>query len=360
MIFSTPRLNRQLGQQLAKLDTLRQELGQKEGGKFRWMGTLRRLVKASAVEGSTSIEGFTVPEAEAVMLVSSGEAADSSDKNQLAVACYSRAMDHVSVLAADPSFRWLDRVILDLHFDACHFQTDANPGQWRTGPVSVTGSGGRIVYQAPDKADVPALMAEVVDWLEKGDLNSHIAVRAAMTHLHAVSVHPFSDGNGRGARILQSLVLARGGLVSAEFASIEQYLGANTPAYYSALHAAQGDRYDPSRDVTNWVKFCLAAHIDQAQTRLDQIRQAAARWDALEQLAEDRSWPERVVIALEQCLIGGTDRATYAFEADISLATASSDLRRLVDAGLVAQHGRGRSTHYRASTQLIDISVVRD
>ena len=54
------------------------------------------------------------------------------------------------------------------------------------------------------------------------------------------------------------------------------------------------------------------------------------------------------MIALEQSLIGGTDRSTYESEADVSPATASNDFRQLVDAGLIEQTGRGRSTRYNA------------
>ena len=66
-------------------------------------------------------------------------------------------------------------------------------------------------------------MLEVAEWLEHGDLDAHIVVRAAMAHLHAVSVHPFRDGNGRISRILQSLVLARSGLLAPEHFRRELY-----------------------------------------------------------------------------------------------------------------------------------------
>ena len=105
-----------------------------------------------------------------------------------------------------------------------------------------------------------------------------------MAHLHVVSVHPFRDGNGRIARILQSLVLAREGLVSPEFASIEEYLGAHTPEYYAALRASQGGRYQPERDATAWVAFCIEAHLVQARQRLGQIEEAGGRWSSLESL----------------------------------------------------------------------------
>jgi len=63
-----------------------------------------------------------------------------------------------------------------------------------------------------------------------------------MAHLNLTMIHPFSDGNGRMARCLQSLVLARGGKLSPEFLSIEEYLGRNTPSYYQVLSAvAQGE-----------------------------------------------------------------------------------------------------------------------
>jgi Fic family protein len=114
----------------------------------------------------------------------------------------------------------------------------------------------------------------------------------------------------------------------------------------------QAGSYQPERDAAPWVRFCVTAHIDQARQRLEQIGQAATRWATLERLVEARGWPDRLVIALEQSLLDGAERASHAAEADISLATATSDLRRLVDAGLVTQLGRTRSTRYVASDQL--------
>jgi hypothetical protein len=352
MLVSTPAISPQLQGQLDELGGLRSKLGRKAGQAVPWIGALRRQVRASSIEGSTSIEGFRVGPGEALALVSGDQPVDPEDVNRTAVSFYARAMEHVGVMAQDPSFRWLDRVILDLHFDACAFQRGESPGRWRTGPVGVTGRDGRLVYQAPETAEVPGLMAEVVKWLRDGDLDAHVVVRAAMAHLHVVSVHPFRDGNGRVSRIVQSLVLAREGLMSAEFGSIEEYLGQHTNEYYAALNEAHGPTYQPRRDASGWVAFCVEAHLVQARQRLEQIEDAAVRWQQLEGLITSRNWPDRLVIALEQALMGGTDRASYAAEADISPATASADFRRLLDAGLVEQQGRGRSVRYRASESL--------
>jgi Fic family protein len=352
VISATPTPTPELRAQLEELDKLRADLGHEIGRAVPWVGALRRQVRASSVEGSTSIEGFKVEPGEAVALVSGDRQVDPDDENRQAVACYARAMDHVGVMAADPSLAWSDRVILDLHFDACSFQRSESPGRWRTGPVGVTGSDGRIRYQAPDADEVPELMAEVTEWLRNDDRGAHTVIRAAMAHLHVVSVHPFRDGNGRISRIVQSLVLAQDDLMSPEFGSIEEHLGRHTSDYYAALNEAHGPTYQPERDASNWVAFCVKAHLAQARQRLAQIKDAAARWTHLEELVKSRNWPDRLVIALEQSLMGGSDRASYASEADISLATASADLRRLLDAGLVEQEGRGRSVRYRASKGL--------
>jgi Fic family protein len=353
VLFKTPKITPRQAKRLATLEELRRQLGLETGRPSPWMGSLRRSVRASAIEGSTAIEGFHVGPGVAEALTSGAEPIDGDrDENQLAISGYARAMDHVGVMATDPSFKWSERVILDLHFDACHFQKDRSPGRWRTGPVGVTGDDGSLEYRGPDPEEVPGLMVEVVDWLAEEDRDANVIVRAAMAHLHVTSVHPFRDGNGRVARIVQSLVLSLSELLSPEFSSIEEYLGSNTPAYYSALRETQAGSYQPDRDASKWVDFCIEAHLAQAHQRLAQIEAAGRRWSLLEELAEDRDWPDRLLIALEQSLLGGTDRARYGGEADVSAPTASADFRRLLDAGLVEQRGRGRNTSYHASAEL--------
>ncbi|HEY2052921.1 MAG TPA: Fic family protein [Solirubrobacterales bacterium] len=354
MIYSSPRITKALRKQLDELAGLRDALGHQVTTPARWMGSLRREVRATSIESSTSIEGFSVSPAEALALTSGWEPAEQGDENRQAVSGYARAMDHVDTMAIDPVFGWSDRVILDLHFDACYFQRDKNPGLWRTGPIGVTANDGALEYVGPDGKEVVSLMDEVVESLVAGerDIEVDIVVRAAMAHLNVISVHPFRDGNGRVSRIVQSLVLAREGLASPEFFSIEEYLGSHTQQYYAVLRETQGGSYQPDRDASGWVAFCVKAHIAQARARLAQVEEAAARWGHLESLVAERGWPERLVIALEQSLAGGSGRAGYGEEADISPATASADFRRLLDAGLVAQRGRGRNISYVAAEGL--------
>ncbi len=353
MIFRTPQPDPGLLAQLADFDKLRQQLGDRAGIAGSRLGSLRRQWRAASAESSIEIEGFHVPAEERIALASGRYPADPSDEHRMALSCYARAMDHVGVMSDDPTFRWNERIILDLHFDACYFQKDTDPGQYRRRGIEVTGpDGGPPAYIGPPAEDVTELMSEIIGWLDHGDLDAHLIVRAAMAHLHLVSVHPFRDGNGRISRILQSLVLARGGLLAPEFVTIEEYLGRHTDTYYEMLKTVQGGTYQPERDATPWVRFCVTAHLEQASLRLQQLADAGRRWAYLEALVERRGWPDRLVIALEQSLFQGTDRATYTAEADVSAPTASNDLRRLLDAGLIIQQGRGRTTRYTASERL--------
>jgi DNA-binding transcriptional ArsR family regulator len=352
MIFETPDISA-LGAELTELDDLRARLGEQASGAGPWLGGLRRQWRGSSARSSIEIEGFRVP-ADETLAIAGGEPPDPADGDRMALSCYARAMDHVGVMAEDPAFGWVDRVILDLHFDACYFQKDRDPGQYRRAGIEVTSpGGGPPAYVGPPPDDVPALMGEVVDWLGHCDPDLHVVVRAAMAHLHVVSVHPFRDGNGRIARIVQSLVIAREGPLAPEFISIEEYLGRNTEAYYAMLQKTQGGTYQPERDAAPWVRFCIQAHLDQARRRLEQIAEAGRRWTFLTGVVEQRGWPDRLVIALEQSLFQAVDRASYATEADVSAPTASNDLRRLVDAGLVVQRGKGRTTRYVAGEALL-------
>lgn len=342
-------------QSLAAFDHLCEQLDVHAGGAGRWLGNLRRQWRAASAESSIEIEGFRVPSGERLAIASGTEPAEPTDEDRMALACYARAIDHVGIMAADEAFEWVDRAVLDLHFDACYFQKGKDPGQYRKKGIEVTSpEGGPPAYVGPPAEEVRPLMGEVIQWLGAGDLDVHLVIRAAMAHLHVVSVHPFRDGNGRISRIVQSLVLALGGFLAPEFVSIEEYLGKHTAQYYSALQEVQGGSYQPQRDATPFVRLCVEAHVVQGRQRLFQLDQAAERWSYLEALVERRSWPDRLVIALEQSLFDGTDRARYSAEADVSAPTASNDLRRLLDAELIAQQGRGPTTRYVASERLKD------
>jgi len=159
-------------------------------------------VKRSTV-GSTSIEGYGASLEDTVEILAGRHPSGTSEETQRIIAAYAQAMDRVAVLAEDARFQWSAQTVLDLHFLVCHPQREAGPGRMRDGSVIVTRGLGRDPYRAPASSEVPGLVNEVAVWLETGDLSRHPVVRAAMAHLNLVSIHPFRDGNGRVARVIQ-------------------------------------------------------------------------------------------------------------------------------------------------------------
>ncbi len=184
-------------------------------------------------------------------------------------------------------------------------------------------------------------------------------VRAAMAHLNLAMIHPFSDGNGRMARCLQSLVLASDGMISPVFSSIEEYLGRNTDAYYEVLAEVGRGSWHPENSARPWLQFCLSAHHSQVRTLLRRIRETEALWDRCEQLVARHGLPPRCVGALCESARGwGLRRSLYVKVVQSSAgetitdATATRDLRAIVDAGLLNAHGEKRARQYSPTAQL--------
>ena len=248
-------------------------------------------------------------------------------------------------------------MILDLHFDACDFQRDKSPGLLREGPIGVTSGDGSLAYRGPDAEEVPDSWPSSSTGSRAGDLDAPAVVRAAMAHLNLVFIHPFRDGNGRISRIVQSLVLAREGLISPEFSSIEEYLGRTRPP---TMRPSKPSATTTSRSWTPPAGSPSASRRTSCRpgSGLRRSSRQARVGVSSSGSSRDAGWSDRLVIALEQSLFHGADRSSYATEAGVSPATASADLRRLLDAGLVVQQNLGRMTRYTASDALR--SDVRD
>jgi Fic family protein len=353
-IHATPPKSPALLRRLDELDEARRFLARHLGDSAEpWTGALRRLAAAEATVGSTSIEGYGASLEDAVEILAGRHPSGPPEDTQRIISAYGQAMDRVAVLADDPRFEWSPQTILDLHFLVCHPQPDARPGRFRDGAVIVTRGLGREPYRPPSATEVPALVAEVAKWLGSGDLSRHPVVRAAMAHLNLVSIHPFRDGNGRLARIVQSLVLAREGLLRPELVSIEPYLARHTREYYAILESVQGPFFEPKRDASGWVEFCIEAHVSEATERRHWLEIAYARHDFCERLAREETYPERLVIALDQALLGlPVTNSDYRREADIAGPTATQDLQRLRRDGWLEQEGGGRSVRYVAGKKL--------
>jgi Fic family protein len=353
MLFNTPILTEQDQQVIARIERIREVLRNQLPDQRRWVGLLRRVMLARAIRGSNSIEGYNVSLDDAVAAVAGEEPLDAEDEAWMAVVGYRDAMTYVLQLADDSHFVYDESLVRSLHYMMISYALDKSPGRWRAGPVYVQDeTTGDIVYTGPDAIDVPDLMHELVEYLRHKN-GEHPLIRAAMAHLNLVMIHPFRDGNGRMARCVQTMVLAREGIVASPFSSIEEYLGGNSEPYYRVLAEVGQGSWHPERDAKPWIKFVLTAHYRQAQTMLRRAEEGERRWTVLEEEVTRLRLPERMTAALFNAALGFRIRnSTYRQLGDVSDSIAGRDLKTLVQVGLFEARGERRARHYVAAPRL--------
>lgn len=361
-VFATPELEPVELEVLGMIALLREKLRFRVAERPRqWVGNLRRMSFARAVQGSNSIEGYEASLDDVVAAVDGEPTTAASEETRAALAGYRDAMTYVLQVAEDPSARVDEGLLKSLHFMMLKDRLDKGPGLWRPGDVYVRREDTReLVYEGPDSDLVPDLVAATIAELERGD--APVLVKAAMGHLNLVMVHPFRDGNGRMGRCVQTLVLARERIVAPVFSSIEEYLGRNTQAYYDVLADVGQGSWHPDNDARPWVRFCLTAHYHQARTMLRRIRETESLFVQCSHLAAEKRLPERSVGALAEAAYGFRVRnATYRSIADVTAGEtvsdlmASRDLRAIVAAGLFKPVGEKRGRFYEAEDVLLNL-----
>jgi Fic family protein len=367
MLFETPPLVEPEHRVLSEIDDLKAKLRMHLREPRRWYGSLRRLSFARAIQGSNSIEGFDAALDDAAAVAVGEDPLDASGETTLALAGYRDAMTYVLQIASDAEFSHSTQLLKSLHFMMTGYSLKNRPGQWRAGSIYVNKEAtGEIVYEGPALEQVPTLMRELVDQLNAAVQivsvdPASLIVHAAMAHLNLVMIHPFRDGNGRMARCLQSLMLARGGVISPVFASIEEYLGHNTEVYYNVLSEVGKGGWHPANDARPWLRFNLTAHLRQARTMLRRVKEAERLWYELESLISQHGVPERTINALFNAsqrlrVRNSTYRAAVNEAGDeIAEPTASKDLADLVRAELLVPHGKARGRYYTAGPALVEL-----
>lgn len=223
-------------------------------------------------------------------------------------------------------------------------------GAWRTdesGPMQVvSGPLGRerVHYQAPVAAKVPAEMDTFLAWFnEPGEIDPVLG--AALAHLWFVTIHPFDDGNGRIARAIADMGLARSEQTGQRFYSMSAQIRVERNAYYQVLEATQkGDL-----DITPWIAWflgCLDRAFAAAEIVLDAVLQKARFWEAQAGISLNER-QRGIVNRLLDGFVGKLTSSKYAKLAKCSQDTAGRDIQDLIARGiLVKDEAGGRSTSY--------------
>lgn len=223
-------------------------------------------------------------------------------------------------------------------------------GAWRDDRVApmqvVSGPVGRerVHFEAPAAARLPDEMRCFLDWFN-GDASIEPVLKAALAHLWFVTIHPFDDGNGRIARAMADMLLARSEASAQRFYSMSAQIREERADYYRILEQTQ----QGTMDVTPWMAWflaCLTRAIEGAQTGLAGVIAKSRHWEKLRDVALNER--QRLVIGkLIEGFEGKLTTSKWAALTKSSQDTALRDIQQLVERGvLVRTAAGGRSTSY--------------
>lgn len=228
-------------------------------------------------------------------------------------------------------------------------------GGWRTPEIGVmkvvSGPAGneRVHFEAPAAEVVGREMDRFLAWFDGKpavDREVDAVMKAGIAHLWFVTIHPFEDGNGRIARAIADMALARADGTASRFYSMSSQLEAERKDYYTELEFAQRGGLDVSRWL-EWFLGCLGRAIDGADRTLGAVLYKARVWERINRGPVN----ERQRVVINRMLAefeGFMSTSKYAKLAKCSTDTALRDVRELVQRGVLVQNeGGGRSTSYR-------------
>lgn len=223
---------------------------------------------------------------------------------------------------------------------------------WRTldaGPMQVV-SGGfgqeTVHFEAPKADRIDAEIEAFLKWFENNDSTDPV-LKAGIAHLWFVTIHPFEDGNGRIARAIGDMALARADQTENRFYSLSSQIEAERKHYYQQLEQQQRG----TTDITIWLSWfldCLDRAIDDAETTLSHVLYKASLWRRINQSPVNTR--QRLIInrMLEDTFEGYMNTSKYAKIAKCSNDTALRDIQELKTRGILIQNpAKGRSTSYR-------------
>lgn len=314
---------------------------------------LRRQALARMTHSSTAIEGNTLTLHQVENLLAHKKV-DAPSREVYEVQNYINAMRYVEKITKEKRFITA-KVILHIHKLVAEQTLPKDElGKYRQVPVYVVrrrlGQPQQVMYTGPDAKRTPKLVGNLVQWVkDSAKQNIHPVIVAGVVHQEIAAIHPFTDGNGRTARAVATLVLYQRGYDFRRLFALEDYYNEDRPAYYAAINT--GEKYDARRaDLTPWLDYFVQGfeyEIMNVKNRVISLStkgvgEKGTKTDA-EPVFLDRSQLE-VIDFIER-----VGRITTNDVIDIFSCpkrTAQLHLKKLKEADIIEPVGKGRATYY--------------
>ena len=217
----------------------------------------------------------------------------------------------------------------------------AAPGEYRRIQNYVVNSvTGETVYTPPPAHDVPIMMGELVDWLNR-EQDVHPVLVSGISQFQFVHVHPFLDGNGRTSRLLSTLSLYRAGDDFKRLFTISEYYDRDRPAFYRAIQSVR----ENGMDMTGWLEY----FVEGLTAQLTEVRERGEQAIRRDVLVKEHRLSDRQAKALAHILEHGslTIKDFEGLCPDINRRSLQRDLKAMVDRHLIVPEGETHHLLYR-------------
>lgn len=310
---------------------------------------LRRQAILRMAHTSTSIEGNKLAQFE-VGKVIEGKSVRAAQKDIKEVENYYQALKLLEEMSKTKNNITLEE-ILKLHKIIIDELVDKEKiGKFRPSDVYVLddlGDGREMLrFKAPSANQVPKLLPDLLSWLKESKKRDvHPIIRAGILHLEFVSIHPFTDGNGRVARLLTQLQLYRDGWDFRKILVLEDYYNKDRLSYYNAEQGVQGYHYKKNADFTTWLEYFTTGFLVEAKKAMEQIKSIG--FGKVSKKSE-QVFLDRDEIQIMDFLTT-TGRITSEDVIDIlgiAKRTAQLKLKKLLGNGLIKRHGSTTAIFY--------------
>lgn len=306
---------------------------------------LRKRASIEATRSSTGIEGnpLNIRDVERVL---SGRKIIASDRFITEVINYKKSLNLIGK-KAQGNKQLSSKDTLDIHNIVMKDLLPKNKtGVFRKTPIYIVDLDGDkeiVRYTGPEPKIVSSCVEELFEWVAGGAKNLHPLLVAGILHYEFVSIHPFTDGNGRVTRLLTLLYLYQSGYAFRKVLVPDSYYFANKQNYYDSLNRARGYQDQRNADITPWLEYFITG-IHEVVKNISQkiVSVSLANNDReIVTLTEDDYQIIDFISTLGRVTI---DEIVSAIK--VPKRTAQRKLLRLVNAGILVRIGKGPSTQY--------------
>lgn len=303
-----------------------------------WLPILEKEARAKATHSSTSIEGNPLTLSQ-VQAIDRGEKIGAPQRYEKEVANYLEVMKKI---AKNPQLKISEKNVLSLHKLLMQgLLPDTKIGKYKEKQNYVINERGIRIYTPPSPKQTTKLMKELLDWLNSKQTKAlHSILVCAVFHHRLVSIHPFSDGNGRLARAFGTLILYQRAFDTHHIFSLDDFFAGDRKRYYQKIQQAR----ELDNDLTLWIEYVAEGVVNtlkDVKMRIEDIQVSSTSKINISPRQE-----EILRILRDNSPLSG---AELIKKLKVTRARINQILSPLIESGLVVKEGKSRATRYKLS-----------